>query len=389
MKYEVLEDIYDFYKKNYSTIEKHELYKWKAVKHFQENWDIDADNFYTMLDISLKKVSNLMSAGNYYPHRMILWAAQKEPDTVKEMFSDLYNLDKDIAVRINDFKDSMHGIIERNKEGTINKSYQDDRAIMVYLNLRYPEKYYLYKYRMLSDFNDLIDYVDMPPAGSIDLIFVFETLCEMIHKKVVTDKELLDLYEPRKNEYYDPEYHLLVQDIIYSAKYYATPEFLQPKAKAIETKKFTLKVVKKSVKLKPAHVDFVQKAVSQKNVGQAGEEFVYQYEREKVSKYKLPKTKQVRWVSKLDGDGLGYDILSFDKMGREIYIEVKATEGSENGTLFITANELEMSELYPEQYRLYRVYDLDVANLTGKISIREGSLKELCISAQTYKVDFN
>lgn len=194
------------------------------------------------------------------------------------------------------------------------------------------------------------------------------------------DKELLDLYEPRKNEYYDSEYHLLVQDIIYSAKYYVTPEFLQTKAKAIETKKFTLKVTKKSVKLKPTHVDFVQKAVSQKNIGQAGEEFVYQYEREKVSKYKLPKTKQVRWVSKLDGDGLGYDILSFDKTGREIYIEVKATEGPENGTLFITANELEMSELYSEQYRLYRVYDLDVVNLTGKISIREGSLKELYIS---------
>ena len=77
MKYEVLEDIYDFYKKNYSTIEKHELYKWKAVKHFQENWDIEADDFYTMLDISLKKVSNLMSSGNYYPHRMIVWAASR------------------------------------------------------------------------------------------------------------------------------------------------------------------------------------------------------------------------------------------------------------------------------------------------------------------------
>lgn len=389
MKYEVLEDIYDFYKKNYSTIEKHELYKWKAVKHFQENWDIEADDFYTMLDISLKKVSNLMSSGNYYPHRMIVWAAQKEPDTVKEMFADLYNLDKDIAVRITDFKDSMNGIIERNREGTINKSYQDDRAIMVYLNLRYPEKYYLYKYRMLSDFNDLIDYVDMPTAGSIDLIFVFESLCEMIHKRVVNDKELLDMYEPRKNEYYDPEYHLLVQDIIYSAKYYTTPAYLQSKMQDVKIKKFTLEAKESAIILKGSHVDFVQKSFKQKNIGEAGEELVYQYEREKISKYKLPKTKQVRRVAKLDGDGLGYDILSYDKQGNELYIEVKATEGPENGTLFITANELEMSELYPEQYRLYRVYDLDVANLTGKISVREGSLKELCITAQTYKVDFN
>ena len=94
-------------------------------------------------------------------------------------------------------------------------------------------------------------------------------------------------------------------------------------------------------------------------------------------------------ASKLNGDGLGYDILSYDKHGNPMYIEVKTTTGPENGGIFITANELEMSEKHSEQYYLYRVYDFDISKMEGKLSVRQGSLKSLCISAQTYKVKFS
>lgn len=83
-----------------------------------------------------------------------------------------------------------------------------------------------------------------------------------------------------------------------------------------------------------------------------------------------------------------YDILSYDKHGNQIYIEVKTTTDPENGNIFITANELEMSEKHSEQYYLYRVYDFYITKMEGKLSIRQGSLKPLCISAQTYKVNF-
>ena len=76
------------------------------------------------------------------------------------------------------------------------------------------------------------------------------------------------------------------------------------------------------------------------------------------------------------------------RQGRELYIEVKTTTGPEESSIFITANELTMSEKFPKQYCLYRVYDFDAVGMEGKISVREGSLKELCISAQMYKVNF-
>ena len=76
MNQKILENIVLFYKKNYKKIEKQEIYKWKAFVTFHENWDIDAPDFSNMLEKSLKDTSNLMSASNYYPRRMILWMAQ-------------------------------------------------------------------------------------------------------------------------------------------------------------------------------------------------------------------------------------------------------------------------------------------------------------------------
>lgn len=388
MNTKMYDAIYDYYKKHYGQIEKKEIYKWKAVVHFRENWDIEADNFPKMLEKALSKTSNLMSSGSYYPRRMIVWAAEKEPEEVRLLFRLLYDLSFDVKERIETFRSGIDAIIEKHKEGTIGKSYQDHRAVMVYLNMRYPEKYYLYKYKMFVKFAELIDYADLPKAGDIDLVFMFESMCDMILKRVMQDEELLNMYAERRSKYYDPEYHLLVQDIVYSAIYFEDPEYLEEEQEEIHVKKFNLQAKINPIHLKGAHVDYIQQAKTNKAIGDAGEEFVYQHERSQVKKYKLGDQKQVRRVAKLDGDGLGYDILSYDKNGKEKYIEVKTTSGEEDGSIFITSHELKMSEEYPEQYYLYRVYDFDQVSMTGKISIRKGSLKELCISAQTYKVDF-
>lgn len=379
--------VYNYYKEHYESIEKKELYKWKAVVHFKDTWNIDAENFPEMLENALKKTSNLMSSGNYYPRKMIVWAAQKEPEKVRELFRQLYDLSLDLKERMSLFRDGIDEIVVEHKEGKVSKSYQDHRAIMVYLNMRYPDKYYLYKYNMFVDFAELIDYTDLPKAGDIDLVFMFESMCDMILKRVMQDEELLKKYASRRNKYYDPEYHLLVQDIVYSAIYFDNPEVLDEKDE-VDIKEFTLQAKEGKVVLKGTHIDHIQEAKSNKEIGDAGEEFVYQYERDEVKKYKLGDDKQVRRVAKLDGDGLGYDILSYDKYGNEKYIEVKTTSGPEDGHIFITANELAQSEKLPEQYYLYRVYEFDKVNLKGKISIRKGSLKDLCISAQTYKVNF-
>ena len=39
-----------------------EQYKWIAVKHFQEHWDIDAPNFVAMFKEATAKTENLLSS---------------------------------------------------------------------------------------------------------------------------------------------------------------------------------------------------------------------------------------------------------------------------------------------------------------------------------------
>lgn len=385
------ENIITFYKNNYKKIEAEELYKWRAVQIFQDNWDIEAEDFYDMLKRSLSGTANLMSSGYYYPRRMILWMAEKDSNAVREMFRDLYDLSGDFRERVYAFRDSAKSLLEKYKVENANNHYQDDRAIMAYLNLRYPEKYYLYKYTMFRDFVEYIDYDEIPVNGKFENLLKFDSLCNYIKNVIMKDDELLRLYEPRREKFYDPEYHLLVQDIIYTIYYKMDPSLLDTEKEnhvaLVAPKEFQKEVIKAPIELKGVFVDYAERERKLKLEGDMGEQFIFQQEREKVKRYRLPKSKVVKWVSRDQGDGLGYDILSYDAKGDPMYIEVKTTTGPEETSFYISANELEMSKLYADNYYLYRVYEFDTRALTGQYSVRKGALDQLCIVPQTYKVD--
>lgn len=78
----------------------------------------------------------------------------------------------------------------------------------------------------------------------------------------------------------------------------------------------------------------------------------------------------------------------YDSKGNKIYIEVKTTLGSERSGFYITSNELLKSEQEKENYFLYRVYNFDMKKGCGEVSVRRGSLRDLCIMPQVYKVEF-
>lgn len=68
---------------------------------------------------------------------------------------------------------------------------------------------------------------------------------------------------------------------------------------------------------------------------------------------------KVEHVSQTQGDGLGYDVLSFDRNGRERYIEVKTSKHGAATPFFVTDNEVRVSEQNSETYWLYRLFDFD------------------------------
>ena len=95
-----------------------------------------------------------------------------------------------------------------------------------------------------------------------------------------------------------------------------------------------------------------------RSLGQAGEERVFHHERSQLSACGRPDlSERVRWVSREDGDGAGYDIASFTPSGSPRLIEVKTTNGWERTPFYISRNELEVANARRQEWSLVRLYD--------------------------------
>lgn len=122
-----------------------EKFKWQAIKGFQERWDIESTDFCTMLKNSLDKTFNLLASSHYFPRKMIEEFAQKESETVRQMFMDLFDESKDLYGRMVSFKAQSKQLV--NKYWDSGKSdFQTENTLTTYLWLRYPDKYYIYKF---------------------------------------------------------------------------------------------------------------------------------------------------------------------------------------------------------------------------------------------------
>lgn len=103
--------------------------------------------------------------------------------------------------------------------------------------------------------------------------------------------------------------------------------------------------------------DPVERDHRNRSLGRAGEAFVVDLERRQLSESSRPElANKVRWVAAEDGDGAGYDVLSYDMRAQPRLIEVKTTNGSARTPFFVTRNERELSEERPADWRIYRVH---------------------------------
>lgn len=94
-----------------------------------------------------------------------------------------------------------------------------------------------------------------------------------------------------------------------------------------------------------------------RSLGKAGEGFVVEFERRRlIGVDRSDLARNVRWVAAEDGDGAGYDVLSFDAGGRERLLEVKTTNGSARTPFFLTRNERDLATERPADWRIYRVH---------------------------------
>lgn len=127
----------------------------------------------------------------------------------------------------------------------------------------------------------------------------------------------------------------------------------------------------------PVKTDFVRLEAEHRELGRAGEEAVVHLERRRLRERGLERlADKVEHVSVTLGDGLGYDVLSYDDSGAERFIEVKTTRRAREFPFLVTRNEVALSAELPDQFRLYRVFNFDKPRL-GLYEL-PGSLDESC-----------
>lgn len=215
-------EAYKVYFKEYFSIE---LYKWKAVRCFLAYWDIEAVNFKGMLKQALSKTENLLTSMNNYPRNMLEEFCELDETKVREMFRELFDENQNVVFRINQFRKNADELLRLWGKGK--QHYQTLNAITTYLWLRYPDKYYIYKYscarKMVREL--MPSMVLKKGSGAEEVSEVFK-LYDEIAKVLQKDADIRKMLDNVLTEdcYPDKNLRTAVVDLAYFVGRYYHPE---------------------------------------------------------------------------------------------------------------------------------------------------------------------
>lgn len=239
-----------------------------------------------------------------------------------------------------DHRRQIQPLLNNRSEGSIEFKHQNISAILINLGRPYISGYLpRFNYQNLLE-DEVIDYqINHPEIESDFQQFVDKDLVKPqirldFEKIIVTPPEIVSVTEPK---------------LIYQHK--------------------------------PIKINYLEKEQSNKALGLFGEELVIEFE--KWNLIKLGKDNladKIEWISKVEGDGAGFDILSMNLNGTDKYIEVKTTRLGKETPFFFTSNELQFSIKKAQDYHLYRLFN---AENDAKLFQKNGALNSICKSVPT------
>lgn len=245
MNKENLDKIINNYIQDISNIynEEHdELFKWRAVKHFKDNWNIECDNFAEMLKAATSETSVFVNNNTVQPLNGLIKVAEKEPQAVKEIFQKLDDCNsKSIKERHLIVEECLKFANDKVKEyfGDSWKYKQEKRTIIFYMTLLNPDDNYFYKSTEAMDMARCIGYDDLS-TGSNFRLESYYAMCEQIKEHIKQNKELLKIHNSYLTDkcWNDKNLNLLVFNIIYSSNTYG---YYQKSAIDLSNKKLKTK----------------------------------------------------------------------------------------------------------------------------------------------------
>lgn len=226
------DDVLKQYKRDFIALRwGDEKYKWEAIKWFQDNWDVDASDFTEMLKRALGKTFNLLTSAGTFPMGTILMFAESKPEEVRSMFINLFDETKDVYDRMNAFKEKSVSLI-KGYEGKYSSHYQNENAISTYLWLRYPNKYYIYKFgEVKAVASELKADCTIKKGDYSNNLHNFFSLYNELNAVLKEDKELAALFKSQLTDscYPDPELKTLTFDVgFYIYKIYSHKDETAP-----------------------------------------------------------------------------------------------------------------------------------------------------------------
>lgn len=387
-----LRPLIDQYISHWNDFIDYEEYKWKAVKHFQQHYsDSDKDVSYWISTIFAEN-SNLLIAPKYFPLGMLLDFAKVRPVEMKDMLRGLYDESVDVKDRIKSFIETFEkNVKELTKEGYRNwdettQTYQDAHAISVYLSLKYPNKYYIYKWSIFRDFAKMIGYkrIEKKP---FEKMYEFNKMCDNVKTELLSRLDFTESYKAwlNRNDYRDPNFNILTQDFIYSIVRHHNPdafgkkEKIKPLAKSVDeisSSEYVSKLKTLKHSFKPSKIDYEKKDKLSHSLGVNGELWAVNYEKERLKNLGIKF--EVEYTARDIGDGVGYDIKSVEDDGvTPRFIEVKTTMGHVDTPFYYTSNEMAYSIQNSSHYYVYRIYNFLSPKNQADVLIIRGSLKNL------------
>lgn len=193
--------------------EPNEVYKYLAINTFQQNWDLESQDFHQMFRSSFSKVSNLLYQNSW---GFIEKSTQLFPNEVREMFRNLYDESVEISQRIKIFQTESEKILPKVRQSlnrTNINTQQDERTISVYLAFRFPEKYMLYKADYYKNFCEQLN-IKAKKSGE-RFLHLQELANQIIQENLLNDNNFINTY---RKFYQKPNWddkYLMIQNVLY------------------------------------------------------------------------------------------------------------------------------------------------------------------------------
>jgi len=217
-----------------------ELYKWQAVRWFQDHWkeNFDASEVFQLVKTAFAKTGNLLRGAHFFPLAMLEEMASVKPEETVGALHALFDENRALDLRLANFEKFGDWFITQNRPDVANH-YQSRRAMMAYLAMRYPGNYALYKNGMFNKFCELTQFwprYGSAKKGSYDVVLDFMSMCNSLKGHLLSHPALMRAHQSRIPDdlRIEDDTFLLVQDFIHSVGAYLMTEPEQMEEKSMK-----------------------------------------------------------------------------------------------------------------------------------------------------------